>query len=284
MLADLAHPLLGAAAGLRGGDDEQLVAAPQQRVWRAGTNPLSSRTTSVTFAPAGSRSSNSSTPCSWDARPDLHLQHVRAHLLQRGGLDVDVDGERGSASPSRRATQGRVGACTMVKITTSTKTRSKSQSTPGVPAVRGTVASTTGTAPRSPAQDRNACSRHGTRNGVIDTSTDSGPGQQQQDQPDAEGRQRRTRAGWPGWRAGRAGRTARSGPASPGPGRRTGRPGGAAAACCPARAPPGSVAMNPLVCSERRRRRTRGRSARRRRWRTGADEAEATSRSSRPPP
>jgi len=40
--------------------------------------------------------------------------------------------------------------------------------------VAGTVASTTGTAPRSPAQPRNAWVRHGIRNGQHDASTDSG--------------------------------------------------------------------------------------------------------------
>ena len=128
----------------------------------------------------------------------------------------------------------------MVKMTTSTKTRSKSQSTPGVPAVSGTVASTTGTAPRSPAHDRNACSRHGTRNGVIDTSTDSGRASSSSTSPTPRAGSDVRRRGRPGWRAARAARTARSGPASPAPGRRTGRPAGAAAACCPAPAPPGT--------------------------------------------
>ena len=38
----------------------------------------------------------------------------------------------------------------------------------------GIVASTIGTAPRSPAQDTNACCRHGSRSGVVATSTAAG--------------------------------------------------------------------------------------------------------------
>ena len=46
-------------------------------------------------------------------------------------------------------------------MTTITKTMSKSRSAPATPSASGIVASTIGTAPRSPAQDRNARSRHG---------------------------------------------------------------------------------------------------------------------------
>ena len=62
-------------------------------------------------------------------------------------------------TPSALATNGSVGACTIVKITTRTKTRSKIHSRLGAFIVTGTVARTTGTAPRSPAHDKNACSR-----------------------------------------------------------------------------------------------------------------------------
>ena len=73
-----------------------------------------------------------------------------------------------------RATHGRVGAWTRVKTTTRTKTSSNIHVVPAAPAVTGTVASTTGTAPRSPAHERNAWVRHGIRNGVHETTTDSG--------------------------------------------------------------------------------------------------------------
>ena len=45
---------------------------------------------------------------------------------------------------------------------------------PGTPSTIGYVASTMGTAPRNPAQDRKACSRSGTRKPVSDTMTDTG--------------------------------------------------------------------------------------------------------------
>ena len=51
---------------------------------------------------------------------------------------------------------------------------------PGVPAVRGIVVSTIGTAPRSPDQDRKACSRQGSRNGPSDDEHRQRPGDQQQ--------------------------------------------------------------------------------------------------------
>ena len=90
--ADLPHPLLGAAARLRGGDDEQLVPAPQRGAGGRARTPLSSRTTRVTLAPAGSRSSNSSTPCIRESGPICTCSRSAPSSLQRGGLDLDVDG------------------------------------------------------------------------------------------------------------------------------------------------------------------------------------------------
>ena len=80
----------------------------------------------------------------------------------------------------------------------------------------GTVASTTGTAPRSPAHDRNACSRHGNRNGVTDTSDRQRPGHEQQDERRRRGPARRAGAAGRARRAARAGRTGRSARASRG--------------------------------------------------------------------
>ena len=57
-----------------------------------------------------------------------------------------------------------------------------------VPSVAGTVASTIGTAPRRPAQERKAWSRSGIRNGVSETQHGQRPGDEQQDQPDEDGR------------------------------------------------------------------------------------------------
>ena len=96
-------------------------------------------------------------------------------MVSSGVVSTSRSTERtDSASPSRRATQGRVGAWTRVKMMTRTKTRLKMRAALAVPSVAGTVASTIGTAPRRPAQDRKAWSRSGIRNGVSETSTDSG--------------------------------------------------------------------------------------------------------------
>ena len=146
----------------------------RRAVFGDGTNPLPPRTTMVTLAPGGRRSSNTSTPCSRDAGPTVTCR--TSAPSSSSGVDSTWRSSARSVSvtPSLRATQGRVGPWTSVKITTRTKTRSKSHPTSGVSAVIGTVASTTGTPPRNPAQDRNAWSRHGTLNGVNDSITDSG--------------------------------------------------------------------------------------------------------------
>lgn len=75
---------------------------------------------------------------------------------------------------SARATGGRVGACSRVKTTTITKTSANSRSAPGTPSDSGTVANTTGTAPRSPAQDRKIRSLRETPKPSVEAHTDSG--------------------------------------------------------------------------------------------------------------
>lgn len=61
-----------------------------------------------------------------------------------------------------------------MNTTTSTKTVSKIFVADGSPWATGIVASTMGTAPRSPAHERNTCSRHGIRQGAVHSSTESG--------------------------------------------------------------------------------------------------------------
>ena len=51
----------------------------------------------------------------------------------------------------------------------------------------GIVASTIGTAPRSPAQDRKACSRSGTLNQTAETTDRHRPGDEGEEQPGREG-------------------------------------------------------------------------------------------------
>ncbi len=76
--------------------------------------------------------------------------------------------------PSRLANHGRLVAWTSVQITTITNTMSNSWSLPGTWSTTGIVATTIGTAPRSPAHDRNTCSRHCTRNHVVVSATEAG--------------------------------------------------------------------------------------------------------------
>ncbi len=61
-----------------------------------------------------------------------------------------------------------------MKTTTTTKTVSKMKVAPGTSAVSGNVASTIGTAPRSPAHEMKTCWGHGIRNQTRLATTDSG--------------------------------------------------------------------------------------------------------------
>ena len=61
-----------------------------------------------------------------------------------------------------------------MKTTTSTKTVSNTLAAPGTRAVSGKVASTIGTAPRSPAQEMKNCWLSGKRNQTRLARTDSG--------------------------------------------------------------------------------------------------------------
>ena len=94
VLADLPHPLLGAR---RASAVVTMSSWSPRRsgVSGEGTKPWSSRTTSVTFAPGRQPQLEHLDPVQLGPRPDLHLQQVGAHLLQRRRLHLDVDGDRG---------------------------------------------------------------------------------------------------------------------------------------------------------------------------------------------
>ena len=140
--------------------------------------------------------------------------------------------------PSRRATHGRVGALDEREDDDEHEDEVEDPlDVPACPTVSGTVASTTGTAPRSPAQERNAWSRHGIRNGVQRHDHRQRPGHQQQHQPDDDGGRPLGAELARARRAGRAGRTARSGPASRAPSAKPRTAARAGAAGCPAPAP-----------------------------------------------
>ena len=124
---------------------------------------------------------------------------------------------------SRLATVGRVGPVSSVEITTITNTMSKSRSASVTSSASGIVASTIGTAPRSPAHDTNAISRHGI--GCDDRADpdrhrarDERQQQAARDGDPDHARRDPARAS----AAARASRTARSGPATPRPRRTTG--------------------------------------------------------------
>ena len=74
---------------------------------------------------------------------------------------------------------------------------------------------TMGTAPRSPAHDRNACSRHGSRNGSAHRTHGQRPGQEGRGGADEQRLGQRRPQPRRARRAGPAGRTARPRPAAP---------------------------------------------------------------------
>ena len=121
----------------------------------------------------GSRSSCTSTLFNLDPT-GIRICSRSAWIRSIGAASTSTSLGPWSATPSSRATSGRVGACSSVNTTTKTSTMSKSISASGTIATIGTVARMIGTAPRSPAQDRNACSRQGTLNQLAQASTDSG--------------------------------------------------------------------------------------------------------------
>ncbi len=110
-------------------------------------------------------------------------------------------GSTGVITPSRRAAHGRVGPWASVNTPTTMKTRSNRRAEPGTRALTGMVASTIGTAPRSPAQDKNACCRQPSRSGSVAASTAAGRARNTSTSPT-------TMAGrtWAGSRAGEASR------------------------------------------------------------------------------
>ena len=148
--------------------------------------------------------------------------------------------DRGSScrvTPSRRATHGRVGPVSTVEITTITNTMSKSRSASVTPSANGIVASTIGTAPRSPAQEtkRDLAPRH-----RLDDRADP-----DRDRPRHEGQQQAAHDGDPDHRPGDPARGQQQpehheqpdlGQPGDALGERPGRRSGAAARSCRARA------------------------------------------------
>ena len=142
-------------------------------------------------------------------------------------------GARPPTTPSsRRDHDGSVVPCSRVSTTTSTNTASTSRCAFGAPSCSAMRASTIGTAPRRPDQDRNACSRHGTRNGSAAAITESGRAASSSTTPAIERGDDGGRPAAAARRRARAARTGRSGRASPCPRRTTARRRGAAGWSC----------------------------------------------------
>ena len=164
--------------------------------------------------------------------------------------------------PSRRATQGSDVPCTSVKTTTSTKTVSKmTVARRRRSAVSGNVASTMGTAPRSPAHEMKACCGHGMRNQTRLATTDSGRATSSSAPPTTSAGPSASPEPGRARPAGRAGRTGRSGRGRPCPRRTRCSPRGAAAARCRGRGRRGRPPRS-RTCARATPRRTPARTAR----------------------
>ena len=187
------------------------------------------------------------------------------------------------ASPSRRATQGSVGACTRVKMTTSTNTRSKIHVDAGRAHGDGhrREHDRHRTAQPGPRQEGLGAPRHPERQRT--TRAPTAGGRAAAAPPRRRGPARARRRTRRARRAARAARTARSARATRSPSRTRARPAGAGAQVAEherrevAGEEPGGV-------QRRRRRRTRAPPPRRRRSRTAPTTSTRPGRSSRAPP
>ena len=224
----------------------------RRRVVRTGMNGFSSRTTSVTEAPSGRRSSPTSTPASFEPGVHPHLQQVGGDALQRRGLHLDVARTASRQHPAPRGEASeRSGLDERVD-----DDRHEDDVEQVVRALDVGGERDRGeddrhrTAQSGPAQEDLLAPRPAEPDARSPRSTAAAPrtsGARRQRARSTRASPRTCRE----WRAGRASRTARSGPASRRPRRTSGSPGGAAARCCRARARRG------------RRRRTRSRGRRR---------------------
>ena len=139
-----------------------------------GTSDSPSRTIRLTTDGAGSRSSEISTPCRREPGGTVSVSSSAPSLSSGAASTWTSRAWSGCVTPSSRAAAGRLGPWTRVNTTTSTNTTCSRSSAPSTPETMGNVASTIGTAPRSPAQDRKSCSRRGTRNHGRHASTETG--------------------------------------------------------------------------------------------------------------
>ena len=139
----------------------------RSRVSAVGVNASSSRTTRLTVGAARQPQLAQVDAVQPGARRHAYLQQVGAQLVQRGGVDLDLlDGSPADhAEPARHERQRR--ALQEGEHDDEHEHGVDSPARSARPRCSGMSASTIGTAPRSPDHDRNACSRHGTRNGAA---------------------------------------------------------------------------------------------------------------------
>ena len=226
--AHRAQPALRLVADRIGGHHQQLVAAPQDRravrhEARAVAHHQRDRGAGAAAAARRPRRRASArrpgSPPTAGARAAVQRRRLDAEVAALAGVgQLQPSGQPAAASAP----------CSRVKTTTSTKTMLKIRRLSGTPATIGIVARTIGTAPRSPAQDRSACSRQAPERGERGHHRER-PRQQDQDHA-------RPPAPAPGRRPARAGLTSRPSSTNipicasqPSPRRSPGWPAGAAA-------------------------------------------------------
>ena len=119
-----------------------------------GSSASSSRTITLTSASRGRPSWFTIRPTMASFSAHRELEHLGAELPDRAHLDAA--GAEGPARrwsrPGARASGSNVAPCSSVEVSTTKKTMLKNRSALGIPSITGKVASTTGNAPRRPAQ------------------------------------------------------------------------------------------------------------------------------------
>ena len=207
-----------------------------------GTNPLSSRTTRVTLAPGGQPQLEHLDAVQVGRGPDLHLQQRRRPSPPAGWTRPRRRAVwAASLTPSRRATQGRVGALHEGEDHHEDEDEVEQPLDPR----------RTGGERHGGEHDRHGAAQARPRTGTPARATAPGTGSSTRPPTPAgpaaaaPGRCRApagcTASGWPGWPAGPSRTNSPIWASQPRAwAKRRGRPGGAAAGCCPAPAPPGT--------------------------------------------
>ena len=153
------------------------------RVDPRGSSASSPRTMTLRRASRGSPSSRTSCPAIASSGP---TGYSTISAPSRRTVPISTSG-RGSAgsdvvTPSLRASHSTVVPCSSVESTTAKKTMLKNSLLCSTPSITGKVASTTGTAPRSPAQLSTTRSPVVKRSSAVATNVGQGPRDEDEDQ------------------------------------------------------------------------------------------------------